>query len=278
MVDDIAHTTALSENASLHRTSYPHLRARLHEILDRYEFYSGSGGNALTIESLGLTDPLKMGLKKNYSKPPASLSYLAEIRGSSRRVCPMCGSLKPYSLDHILPKDDYAEYAIFSRNLVPACDCNSKRGATSADRFSMVRVLHPYYDDCLFARLLSCNISPQPDFPMVDIDIAYVDPGHPLAESIKFHAHSIVLPSGIIEWLSGQWASAVDSPAAVLQTLPHSKVGSSRRMRLALEDALVRHDTRLGTPNNWESIFVHGLLASPAAMEWLRLKHNSCSV
>lgn len=28
------------------------------------------------------------------------------------------------------------------------------------------------------------------------------------------------------------------------------------------------------SPNNWQSIFVHGLMESVAAMEWLTSKHN----
>ncbi|MBH9742077.1 hypothetical protein CJ419_20630 [Vibrio navarrensis] len=30
-------------------------------------------------------------------------------------------------MDHFLPQADYPEWIIYSRNLVPACDCNSKR-------------------------------------------------------------------------------------------------------------------------------------------------------
>jgi hypothetical protein len=274
-IDDVAITTEISENDLLHQTSYPHLKASLDRVLACYGSYCNVKGNALAITPLGLVGLLKVGLMKNYSHPPKSLSFLADIRKLSPRVCPMCGSLKPFTLDHILPKDDYAEYAVFSKNLVPACDCNLKRGKTLANPASSVRVLHPYFDSCLAERLLSCDISPDSNFPLVKIEIAYVNPGHPLAGSIEFHSRSIVLRSGIVTWLSGQWASAVDCPGAVIQTMPHSVIISVDQMRLVLEDALNRHDQRLGTPNNWESIFVHGLLASPDAMEWLRLKHNS---
>lgn len=274
-VDDLTQTTELSENELLHQTSYPHLKNRLAEVLACYSSYSEYEGNALIIESLGLEDPLKSGLRSNYSFPPLTLSYIDEIRKSSPKVCPMCGSLKTSTVDHIMPKEDYAEYAIYSRNLVPACDCNTKRGRTLVNRDASTRVLHPYFDSCLKDRLLSCEISPDSTFPMADIRIKYLDPSHLQADSIKFHTEKIVLRAGLIGWLIGQWSSAVDCPGATIQTLPHSMISSTGEMRLALEDALARYDKNLGTPNNWQSIFVHGLLASPTALEWLRLKHNS---
>jgi hypothetical protein len=275
LVDDLEQTTVLSENDGLYQTSYPHLRNRLNDVLACYHSYCEHEGNALLINSLGLEDPLKSGLKSNYSSPPNSLSYIEEIRLSSPRVCPMCGSLKPSTLDHILPKEDYAEYAIYSRNLVPACDCNIKRGRTLIDRDASERVLHPYFDSCLTQRLLSCEISPDPTFPMVEIRIKYLASSHLHAGNVRFHTENIVLRAGLLNWLTSQWSSAVDYPSAVIQTLPHSLIASAWDMQLALEDALARNDRSLGTPNNWQSIFVHGLLASPDALEWLRLKHNS---
>lgn len=274
-VDDAACTAALSENSNLHKTSYPHLKERLDEVLACYRSYCDFEGNALSINALGVAGSLKAGLIKNYGQPPKAVSHIKNLRSLSPNVCPMCGSLKPFTLDHVLPKEDYAEYTVFSKNLVPACDCNLKRGKTTKNPAYSARVLHPYFDSCLSQRLLSCDISPDREFPLVKIEIVYVEPCHPLAESIKFHTESVVLRSGILAWLSGQWASAVDCPAAVIQTMPHSKIVTEDQMREVLQDALDRHEQRLGTPNNWESIFIHGLLSSFAAMEWIRLKHNS---
>lgn len=274
-VDDATTTRNLSQNDRLHKSSYPHLRAKLGDILDCYQCYFDMSGNALDIAPLALGDPLKKGLGKNYSSPPKSLSYIAEIRRSSRLVCPMCGSLKPYTVDHFLPKDDYSEFSIYSRNLVPACDCNSKRGKKVADIPSGVRALHPYFDDCLSERLLTCSILPAPSFPRVVIRITQVNPAHLLAGCINFHAETVVRPSGLEGWLLMQWATAVDCPYAVIQTLPRSNVAGFGEMKLILEDALGRNDRSLGTPNNWQSIFIHGLLMSPDSAEWLRNKHNS---
>lgn len=274
LVDDAACTTDLSKNTRLSKTSYPHLKDQLPEILAAYDDYMASNGNALNIALPGLSDELKQGLSSNYDGPPKNLPYIKEIRGSSPDVCPMCGSLQTSTLDHLLPQESYAEFAIYSRNLVPACDCNSKRGTALMDLTTSSRVLHPYFDDCLQDRLISCEILPAPGFPLVDIKPRYVDPTHQLADSIEFHVEKIVLRSGLLVWLSSQWDSARIRPINKIHTLPRKVVGSSNAMRLCLEDALTRYDQNYASPNNWESIFIHGLLGSPDAMEWLRLRHN----
>lgn len=71
--------------------------------------------------------------------------------------CPMCGSLHSGTLDHIFPQSDYPEFAVFSRNLVPACKCNSKRQNDLLGDGQGERILHPYYDVCLGERLLSAR-------------------------------------------------------------------------------------------------------------------------
>ncbi len=273
-VNDVHSTTEMSENEALHRTSYPYLRMALPDILRGYQHYEDQGGNALNINPLLISDSLKMGLLKNYGAPPNVLSFIKNIRKSSPKVCPMCGSLKTTSLDHVLPKEDYPEFAVYSKNLVPACDCNTKRGTATKDTTTGVRVLHPYFDNCLSERQLSCEISPRPNFPKVDIEITYVEPADPLIESLEFHVQKVVLPSGLIGWLSSQWASLVEYPGGTIHTLPHAPIESGNELRGYLEDALQRYDSSYGTPNNWVSIFVHGLLESDGVLQWLLDRHN----
>ena len=40
--------------------------------------------------------------------------------------CPYCGLNETAHLDHYLPKSDFAEYSLFTKNLIPCCyNCNS---------------------------------------------------------------------------------------------------------------------------------------------------------
>jgi hypothetical protein len=62
--------------------------------------------------------------------------------------CPFCGIGESSTLDHYLPKEKYAEFAIMSRNLVPCCSpCNTRKSQSVVDEGTDVRrFLHPYYD------------------------------------------------------------------------------------------------------------------------------------
>jgi len=274
-VNDSLSTTLVAKNRALHKTSFPSLKKALPKVLGSYQQYLDESGNALNITPIGLTENLKKGLQKNYSSPPNSLTYIKEIRSSSPRVCPMCGALKTTSLDHVLPKEDYPEFSIYSKNLVPACDCNIKRKRETINLATGARVLHPYFDGCLQKRQLSCSIIPRVNFPNADIKISYVNLTDPLIESLKFHTEKVVLPSGLIGWLDSQWASLVQYPLGIIHTLPHKAINDDNELRGYLTDALKRYDDSYETPNNWESIFVHGLLGSGGVLAWLLKIHNN---
>jgi hypothetical protein len=123
----------LANKQSLHKTTYPHLRNQLGVITSLYTQYVNKNGNAWHIVPVPITLSLKQGLIKNYNSPPALQDFIKKIRDSSPDICPgvnspKCGAEKTGNLDHILPKENYSQWAVFSKNLVPACDCNVKRG------------------------------------------------------------------------------------------------------------------------------------------------------
>lgn len=271
-VNDAQKTTATSENTRLNKTSYPILRNELRNILSGYQDYDLKNGNPLTVLNVNITAGLSTALKKHFDSPPVDLKFINELRASSPNVCPMCGSLKTGTLDHLFPRDNYPCFAIFSNNLVPACDCNNKRKTNlmTANK----RILHPYYDQFLTQRLLSCKITPDPIFPRAKIEIDYVLPNHAEIDSIKFHTEKVVLPSGIINWLEGEWDTTTQIPSAKIQTLPLGNISTIADFSLSLNDALARYDTSYGTPNNWFSIFIHGVLHSNGVMPFLHAKHN----
>lgn len=273
-VNDVRSTTDTANNTRLHKTSFPHLQNTLPLVIGSYQQYTNSNGNALNIHSIRVSDDLKKGLLKNYNKPPNSLAFIKQIRASSPVVCPMCGSLKTTSLDHLLPKENYPEFTVYSKNLVPACDCNTKRGTATKNQVTGARVMHPYFDNCLSQRQLSCSILPRSNFPNVDIRIAYVNPADPLIDSLKFHVQKVVMPSGLVGWLSSKWSSLVEYPGGVVHTLPPKRIAGTAELQTYLDDALQRYDRSLGTPNNWESILVHGLIHSAGVLPWLLSRHN----
>lgn len=271
-VNDIQQITTTSQSDRLHRTSYPHLRNELQCILNGYQNYHANNGNALSVANVNITNKLSIALKKHYASPPTDLKFINDLRASSPNVCPMCGSLKTGTLDHLFPKDDYPCFAVYSKNLVPACDCNSKRKTNLTD--GNKRILHPYYDLFLNQRLLSCTIAQDPQFPKATIEIAYVLPRHLEIDSIKYHTEKVVLPSGIINWLEGEWDTTTLNPSLKIQTLPSANIPTVADFSRYLNDALNRYDQSYSTPNNWFSIFIHGILNSQGVVQFLYTKHN----
>ncbi|WP_143314001.1 hypothetical protein [Colwellia sp. UCD-KL20] len=271
-INDIDKITSNSNNERLGKTSYPHLQNQLPQIIAGYTDYDVKNGNPHTVNAVAIANDLKEGLKSNYKSPPKDLKFINEIRTSSPNVCPMCGSLKTGTLDHLFPKEDYPWFSVYSKNLVPACDCNSKRGQNLTDGHK--RILHPYYDQFLTQRLLSCKFTTNANWPHAKVVIDYVNPTHQEADSIQYHTEKVVLPSGLIGWLEGEWDTATLSPFSKIQTLPLENIATLQEFKRYLEDAMSRHDRAYGTPNNWFSIFIHGILNSAGCAAWLHTKHN----
>lgn len=76
------------------------------------------------------------------------------------RKCPYCTLSRANTTEHILPKDDYPEYAIDALNLLPCCsECNSAKGSKVRDENGNPRIINFYYNmlpetQYLYVRLL----------------------------------------------------------------------------------------------------------------------------
>lgn len=81
--------------------------------------------------SVNFTDDQKADAIKLYkykSKPFVKLknSIISRPNNYEEHTCQYCTINSVNTLDHIMPKDDYPEFAVYPKNLVPACsECNS---------------------------------------------------------------------------------------------------------------------------------------------------------
>lgn len=265
----------LASNHLLHRTSFPHLQNQLADIMQAYDDYVLNNGNPWAVVHPNITQDLKSGLLSHYSSPPASVQYLSRLRKSSPDVCPMCGGFHPTTLDHYLPKTDYPVWAIFSKNLIPACGCNMARGdVVKLDNRPSVRVLHPYFDDFLRDRILTTEISHSRNFKLLKAKVVCADANHAEAESINFHIINVINKNGFDNWQRGKLSKLVERPCAVVQQLPLRRVITKQDLITLLQDCIDNHDYVCGTPNNWDSMLVHGILMSATLHDWLVTRHN----
>lgn len=262
--DDDAALDALAMNRRL--KCYPQLAGQVPAIKGAYVQYVAASGDAHNVANVVLPDPIKAQLKALYASPSKELPHIDRIREESdANCCPMCGSFHSGTLDHLLPKADYPVFAIFGRNLVPACKCNSKRTELvtgAADE----RILHPYFDDVLRDRLFVARFEEPGLAPRITLR-PLLAPGHPQAAAVRFHMANVVERTSILRYLRTSWTNVLRRPslaAAELRNAPAS--------RQALADIITtelhRQDDTFGSRNNWRSVFLAGLLDNPA-LDWL---------
>tara|TARA_R110002167_G_scaffold253161_3_gene459483 strand:+ start:273 stop:1142 length:870 start_codon:yes stop_codon:yes gene_type:complete len=239
----------------------------------QYVSYEGIKGNPWLYNTSGINGGLAEALKYHYERPSKDLAFIKILRNTgSADVCPMCGSLKTADLDHFLPQADYPELAIFSKNLVPACDCNRTRrndvkGATSSER-----VLHPYYDDFLHHRLISCSITGNLEEPRIRIEVLRIQ-NVPFI-TVDFHVKTVLERSTIISWLSAKWCNINRKPSSVIHGIPKTSFINSAKLKGILDTLLENKDDEHQTPNNWYSILFHGILSDQNLLNWIVNRHN----
>lgn len=274
-INDTQIIQELASNQLLHRTSYPHLQNQLADILNAYDEYTLHNGNPWSVVQPSITEHLKVGLRSHYTSPPTSLKYLSKLRKSSPDVCPMCGGFHPTTLDHYLPKTVYPVWSIFSKNLIPACGCNTARGdVVKAPNRPSVRVLHPYFDDFIRDRVLTTEITHSHDFKWLKAKVVCTDLNHPEVESINFHIENVINRNGFDNWQRGKLSKLVERPCSVVTQLPVRRHITKQDLITDLQDCIDNHDYACGTPNNWYSMLIHGILCSVTLHDWLIFRHN----
>lgn len=99
-----------------------------------------------------INDDNKKLLLDYYNNPPVMLkSKLQSRRNNTLNICPYCGDLvRPNTLDHFIPKENFSHYAIFQNNLVPQCrKCASIKSSKYFEPTQGCLFVHPFYSDIL---------------------------------------------------------------------------------------------------------------------------------
>jgi hypothetical protein len=266
--DDSAAFDNLSKNQLL--GSYPKLQPLVGCVQASYAQYEAVHGAPTLVQNHPISAEAAAFLKRHYASPPADLAYITEMRESTEHlICPMCGSMHSGTLDHYLPKNGFPIFSIFTKNLVPACKCNSKRKETLIGANPGERVLHPYFDDCLHERLVSARFEDLGEVPKVSL-VLLISNTHPLHPAIAFHVRSIVQRSAIAKYLADRWSSLLRKPSLVVRAFADN-IATQTGVRALLEEERDTLDDLHKGKNNWNSIFISGLL-DPPATTWIAAK------
>jgi 5-methylcytosine-specific restriction endonuclease McrA len=264
-VDDDAILGALSANHIL--CSYPHLAAKADVLTAAYLNYRLAQGRADQLAAVELPDILIDALHAHFKSPPRALDFIDdERRGRGHKSCPMCGSLHSGTVDHVIPRTAFPAFTVFSKNLVRACKCNSSKNDLIAGQLNGARVLHPYFDECLNERLLRARIRNHGPAPEIDLEVL-MDPNAPEFPAVRFHIDRIVLRTGLLSYLRHMWVELCRKPSNLIPLLSRAILDLGQ-LEVALSDQLSRVDEVRESKNNWDSIFVAGLLENESK-SWL---------
>jgi hypothetical protein len=257
-VDDPEELRLLSLNTRLN--DFALLDKNRNELLLQYAHYERYHGSPWEVDTIGLGDDLVKRVKSLYESPPShQLQFIEKYRDIlSPDVCPMCGGLGKGTLDHYLPKDDYPDFTIFSKNLVPACDCNSKRNTTVKGDNEPERVIHPYYDTFIRQRVYKAKLLG--DFESPEISMILVDASHKERDVLKFHLEAVIINNKILNWLDKRWGEMFVKPHRLLRSYLPSGDVSKDDVKSAISEKLIDSDEEYDTPNNWWSFLYAGLL------------------
>ncbi len=101
-----------------------------------------------------------------YDKQCARIRELKRcVRERNIELCPYCGKVEaPIEIDHIAPKSEWAEYSIYTGNLVAVCsECNLTKRDNYRDPATAARLfLNPYVDSFMSGEFVHVVISADP--------------------------------------------------------------------------------------------------------------------
>ncbi|GGI20498.1 hypothetical protein [Oxalicibacterium faecigallinarum] len=207
---------------------------------------------------LGLDINLTKWIEERYKSAPKALSlnWIKDARKEHKlTACPMCGGSSVSTLDHVLPKREYPEFAVLSYNLVPSCDgCQRRRSSKGKS----IEFVHPYFDHKMLDALrLTVRFSP----PFEAVLFNVVPEGLIGGELIRMQTH-------LDECLPGDLFKR--------EMNSHWRIWHMRCFRAGQHETFLRlqedlKDEEFLTMNSWKVAFMRGLLKDKSALSWMEI-------
>lgn len=97
--------------------------------------------------------------------------------------------------------------------------------------------------------------------------VLMVPNAHPSYSAVSFHVRSIVERSAVLRYLADRWSSLFRKPSRVVRAFAEN-IATQAEIQALLGEARAALDDLHKGKNNWNSIFVSGLL-DPIVLAWL---------
>jgi hypothetical protein len=238
-------------------TDRQHLENQSAAIQIRYTEYDalGAQNNLEILQASNYDAAVKKALIKLYDFDSLTLRNLREEIAllQSREigvVCQYCTFGQIESLDHIVPKDEFAEFAVHPHNLIPCCQkCNGKKSDVWRPG-GVKRFLNLYLDILPNERFLFVNITNDPVTGFgFDFYLRY-PAGVPLDtwQLIRSHIHYLNLLARWEDKAIAEITNTINSAVAYI------RVGrlSQAQVTEAIRETAARNRVTFG-PNYWKS-------------------------
>lgn len=230
----------------------------------RYAEYTEHCGDPWAVEKVQDFDDLKQSIHSLYKAPPAALGFIGDLRNGMRGACPVCGRDALGTLDHYLPKEEYCEFSVYSKNLVPACDrCNNTRGDLVKGTVKGERPAHPYFDNFLSKRVMMIEAIAPWETPLMRATTVNVRGEE--ARIVHWHIKNIIEPAGLIPYVVDLWGKLVRNPKVYIFGEVNDADDVCKRLTQLAEIEAVSGES----PNAWKACFYYGISQSPGAADYL---------
>lgn len=268
-LDDIVGATindaAILNGVAIDIGLHPKTKAR---ILASYKLYKRRKGTT-ALPVLNLKPPLSDKLSSLYTSRAAKhgLAWIEKIATTAKYgYCPMCGAETHKTVEHVLPRKPWAEFTIFSLNLVPSCgDCNGKRGNHANAPGTELRMLHPYFDGAILSKRLHITKITGPfDIPKFEPQsVSTLSAG--VKKRVLNHLRKNIDLVVYHQYCTNRWSEMqMEAKRAGTIAALKGKFGT-----------LLKDSKRISGPNSWKTAFYAGLISQPAIAEWLFLHRKT---
>lgn len=157
-------------------------------VFNRYCLYLDNQHNLDAITPIDSFKAYEDIMRKSYTNSKFFKTERKAIFDSLPRgrktICPYCLISDSSTLDHYFPEALYAEYIIFTPNLIPCCEnCNELKSK------SIRKTIHFYFDDISQVTYLNISLSIDSGIPVINIEL---DPSTPPLLIKHFHQLNLI--------------------------------------------------------------------------------------
>jgi len=186
-----------------------------------------------------------------------------------KRRCPYCGvPTAPTTIDHFVPRAEWAEFAFYSLNLIPSCyDCNHDKGTQVWESDGRRKFINPFYDAFLSIRFFGFEVIP-------DAQLGFDDPVFNLtySQTLTVAERATVADHFRLLGVENKITAFIRSRVKVIRRRYRREICDQTLTVQALGDDLrkdVEAEAAVNGVNSWMAIAVRTILDNPTYLNFI---------